>query len=252
MAKDDFFHKVANNLEIFYFPELRHAFPAHFHDAHLLGCLLKGVRSAEVGGKNIILNSGDCLLIPAGIPHTCSEFGSGASKWICFHIREDHPCLYPRTFKNEFVYGLFRRLAAKIASGAAGSEVPVEECFRLWQYIHHLPPSLRLKEDRTSPAGPGKPRLNEGTSLDELAKAQGLNKYHYLRAFKASYGITPYSYLEALRISMGQTLLRAGAPLAGCALESGFCDQSHFTHSFKSRIGITPGAYRRAWQIASH
>lgn len=82
------------------------------------------------------------------------------------------------------------------------------------------------------------------TSLEELARLAGMNKYSLLRAFTRSKGITPYRYLETVRVSRAKRLLEQGMEPADVALQTGFSDQSHFSNYFKEFIGLTPGQYR--------
>jgi AraC-like DNA-binding protein len=48
-------------------------------------------------------------------------------------------------------------------------------------------------------------------------------------------------------LQKAKALLRTGAPLAGAAFDSGFCDQAHLTREFVRTYGFTPKAFRAAW-----
>lgn len=53
------------NAEVYYFPNLRQPFPPHFHDALMLGCLLKGCREVEYAIGRHLLKAGECEIVPA-------------------------------------------------------------------------------------------------------------------------------------------------------------------------------------------
>ncbi len=81
-------------------------------------------------------------------------------------------------------------------------------------------------------------------SLDDLAAAAGLSKFHFLRLFAARLGTTPHRYQLLLRVIYAKRLLRSGVELAEVALRTGFFDQSHFTRCFHEIVGVTPGRYQ--------
>ena len=82
-------------------------------------------------------------------------------------------------------------------------------------------------------------------SLDELAQAAGLSRFHFSRMFKASLGVTPSVYVERARMERAKALILSGFALAEIAQEVGFADQSHFTRRFRIHVGCTPGSYAR-------
>lgn len=81
-------------------------------------------------------------------------------------------------------------------------------------------------------------------TLDDLAAAAGLSKFHFLRVFSSRLGVTPHRYQLLLRVVHAQDLLRDGLGIADVALRTGFFDQSHFTRCFHEIVGITPGRYQ--------
>jgi AraC family transcriptional regulator len=84
-------------------------------------------------------------------------------------------------------------------------------------------------------------------SLDELAAAACMSKYHFLRTFRRVAGVTPHAYLVGLRLRRAAVALRASdAPVARVALDSGFGDLSEFHGQFRAAFGASPGRFRRA------
>ena len=83
--------------------------------------------------------------------------------------------------------------------------------------------------------------------LTDLARAAGLSRSYFSRAFHASTGMAPRRWLLALRVRRAQQmLLETDAPISYLALTCGFADQSHFTHAFRAVTGETPGAWRKS------
>ena len=83
-------------------------------------------------------------------------------------------------------------------------------------------------------------------SLDDIASAAGLSRYHFLRTFNSALGITPHAYLLQRRLKLARESIRHGAAIADAALDACFADQSHFSRRFKAAFGITPKQYQRA------
>ncbi len=83
-------------------------------------------------------------------------------------------------------------------------------------------------------------------SLDDIASAAGLSRFHFLRVFTSCVGITPYSYLLQQRLQLARQSLRQGNSIADAAYHSCFADQAHFSRRFKSAFGITPRQYQKA------
>lgn len=89
--------------------------------------------------------------------------------------------------------------------------------------------------------------LDSPITLDDLAHAAGLSKYHFLRAFKADFGQTPMSALRDRRLKAAARLLASSsAPIIEIALACGFADHSHFSTAFRVKFGQSPTAFRSA------
>jgi AraC-like DNA-binding protein len=87
---------------------------------------------------------------------------------------------------------------------------------------------------------------NENVTLDELANASALSRFHLVREFSALHGLAPHAYQIQLRIKQACKLLRAGASCAEAASAVGFADQSHLTRHFRRVMRVTPRQYRES------
>ncbi|MCD9021683.1 helix-turn-helix domain-containing protein [Cohnella silvisoli] len=88
-------------------------------------------------------------------------------------------------------------------------------------------------------------RYREDLSLDELAKASGLTKYHFCRLFQKKLGIKPMQYINKVRIERAVWLLRyTDLKIAQVGEACGFTHASYFIKTFRGIIGSTPGDYR--------
>ncbi len=87
--------------------------------------------------------------------------------------------------------------------------------------------------------------LTENISLDQVANAAGMSKFHFSRRFKEKIGYTPHQYLLKSRTQKAKSLLKKGRSIADVAHELGFNDQSHFGRIFLKNEGVSPGVFAR-------
>jgi AraC family transcriptional regulator, arabinose operon regulatory protein len=82
-------------------------------------------------------------------------------------------------------------------------------------------------------------------SLDDIAAAVGLSKYHFVRLFKKHTGLTPIEYLTKIRVEHSIELLR-GTELSvhEVAKEIGYSGSSYFIKVFSRWVGFTPAEFR--------
>ncbi len=82
-------------------------------------------------------------------------------------------------------------------------------------------------------------------SLDALARAARLSRYHFLRIFRRATGATPRQYLIQARMRRAAARLSATRdPITDVALDSGFGDISTFNRRFRAVFGVSPRQFR--------
>ena len=88
-------------------------------------------------------------------------------------------------------------------------------------------------------------RLSDDITLDDLAGAAGLSRFHFVRAFKTAMGAPPHRWLVRQRIERAkELLLNRTATIIEVAALVGFESQSHFGQVFLSHVGVTPREWR--------
>jgi AraC-like DNA-binding protein len=89
-------------------------------------------------------------------------------------------------------------------------------------------------------------QLTESLSLDELARAAKMGKFHFLRSFKRQFKQTPYAYLMQLRLDRAAQLIdTTELSLTDIAYDAGFGSSSRLSEAFKQRYGVLPSQHRR-------
>ncbi len=88
--------------------------------------------------------------------------------------------------------------------------------------------------------------LFEPFSLDDVAMAAGMSRYHLHRLLSATYGESLKGYVRKRRLTEAAELLRSSERrIIEIALDAGFGSQAAFTRAFQAQFGATPGRYRR-------
>ena len=89
--------------------------------------------------------------------------------------------------------------------------------------------------------------LGSDLSLDQLASAVSMSKFHLLRVFKRTFGETPFQRLTRYRMEEGRRLLREReASISNVAYSCGYNNPTHFATAFRRFYGISPSAFRES------
>jgi AraC family transcriptional regulator len=82
-------------------------------------------------------------------------------------------------------------------------------------------------------------------SLEELAKASCLSKFHFLRLFKIAFQKTPHQFINEVRIQKAKVLLRETTlEIHDIARQTGFNNSSSFSRMFYNNVGGYPTQFR--------
>jgi len=85
----------------------------------------------------------------------------------------------------------------------------------------------------------------EEISLDDVAAAAGVSRYHMSRAFSVATGQSVMRYVRARRLTESAKALANGAPdILAVAIDTGYGSHEAFTRAFREQFGITPEMFR--------
>lgn len=82
-------------------------------------------------------------------------------------------------------------------------------------------------------------------SVDEIAEAQNLSKYHFMRLFKTETGQTLTQYIKELRMEKAKELLQTES-VTNTAFAVGYNDSNYFSTVFKKHTSQTPTQYKQS------
>jgi AraC family transcriptional regulator of adaptative response/methylated-DNA-[protein]-cysteine methyltransferase len=81
-------------------------------------------------------------------------------------------------------------------------------------------------------------------SLDALAHAAGLSRFHFHRLFKTVTGVTPKQYADAHRAHRLRAALPEGGSVTQAIFDAGFNSSGRFYARSSQWLGMTPGRFR--------
>jgi AraC family transcriptional regulator of adaptative response/methylated-DNA-[protein]-cysteine methyltransferase len=87
-------------------------------------------------------------------------------------------------------------------------------------------------------------RADEMPTLDELAAAVGLSRFHFHRVFKQVTGLTPKAYASAHRADRVRTALTRSDTVTDAIYDAGFNSNGRFYETSANVLGMTPSTFR--------
>jgi len=88
--------------------------------------------------------------------------------------------------------------------------------------------------------------IEEGASVEKIARDAGVHRVHLSRAYRAHFGITLSEEKRRRRLGRAaREIIVSRAPLAEASLAAGYADQAHLTREMRRETGLTPKALLR-------
>ena len=88
--------------------------------------------------------------------------------------------------------------------------------------------------------------LTKKLSLQAIADAIDISKYHFCRLFKQNTGLSPWQYIIQQRIKLAQQLLKnTQLSIRQISDRLGYSNSTQFTNFFRQHTGITPSDFRK-------
>lgn len=234
------------------------AFPTHSHREFVIGVVVDGAESLEVGRQNHIATAGSSLLLQPEQAHANASIPPSPLDYRVLYI--------PTTTMTDW-------LETDLSFAC-----PVSTCPALYHRIRDTHLSLeqstgRLEQEsafstlmeevrrssqpcpplhRTDPAPAGMKRVRDyidanydsDFGLEQLSAVAGVSRFHLIRAFKKATGLSPLAFRNQRRIEEARRMLRGQQTITQIALALGYADHAHMTRHFQRIVGTSPSRYR--------
>jgi AraC family transcriptional regulator len=87
--------------------------------------------------------------------------------------------------------------------------------------------------------------FTQEVTLDDVAEAGGVSRYHMSRVFGLATGCSIIRYVRGRRLTEAARTLAGGAPdILAVALDAGYRSHEAFTRAFRDQFGLTPEVLR--------
>lgn len=228
--------------------------PPHTNENALLGFVLDGAYSKDIGRKNkLYLESGSFFFIGAG-QYQADDFGPTTD---CLLVdctptfirrlpvgKERTMCLSD----GEFV-SLHAQLRKELKYGDACCEILCESLL-----LKAFGTAVRRRQELKRPKCPAwliefrnalEAHAHTRLRIANIAKQIDVHPIHAHQMFKKFFKCTPGEFVRYKRVELAKAQL-AGSKLSVDSISgtAGFCDRSHFARVFVKTVGMSPTEYR--------
>lgn len=234
-----------------------HGYSPHRHDTYAIGRTLAGVQSFQYRRTQRHSLPGTILVLH---PDELHDGHAGTEAGFHYRMAYIQPSLVQQIIGGKplpFIEGGLSsdpRLQAALAPLLQPTDAridPMEEADALYDLAHALVAVAGQRHTRRHPDFIAVERARayiddmpeQTITLDTLAVASGLDRWHLCRDFRALYGTSPYRYLTMRRLDFARRLMLSGQTIAESALAAGFFDQSHMARQFTSAYGVPPSRW---------
>ena len=90
-------------------------------------------------------------------------------------------------------------------------------------------------------------RLTEDITVEDIADACYVSRYHLMHLFKEETGYTLFAYITEKRLALARDLLKTGIPVTEVCFGCGFKNYSTFSRAYKKHFRISPSEARKEY-----
>jgi len=229
-------------------PNPQWGMPSHQHDFHELIAVVGGRMTVRMPGQETRARRGTVLFYPAGVPH--EEINDGSHPAHSFFTSFCCPSLDTKVAWSAFdPNGRIGVLLGWLFEERHAAS-PMTDEWRVALVRTALLHYLRL----VSYTEPGlvemarefmRSRLGCKTSLDEIAEAVGLTRFHFARQYKRLAGSTPMNDFRRIRAEAARDLLLdSNLVPKEIAASVGFANHPHLSRMMRRYLDTTPAAVK--------
>jgi AraC family transcriptional regulator len=229
-----------------------------------LSWLSEGALAYGIGSQQFDLDGAGAIVVPSGVEHstTFPSFVRASALWIDRNVVVEiadalgkaHGPTIGLVRDAAPIASLGAVLAEEAARGARGDRGALLATDAITEAMIAI--ALRgaplLREDQRAPRDPSiasavryiEASYADALTVEGMARAAKMSRFHFSRRFRDETGRSPYRYLMDVRLERAAELLRRGrCGVTEVALTVGFSDPSRFARMFRARFGASPARW---------
>lgn len=239
----------------------------HFHSDHELYYLVKGTTKYFIGDKIFQLESGNFVIIPAGLHHKADSENCLINERILVSFKSDtfsdetlkildnffsESVIYIPNSRLEAIEDIFSKIDNEYKSKDEYSSVLInsyieEIIILLARFRQDYRPNLPDADKTIHKISKYiKDNYSQNLTLESISRTFSLSTAHLSRRFKVVCGIGINEYITYVRLLNAEHLLKeTDLPITEIAGKCGFNDSNYFSTVFKKAKGTTPLKFSR-------
>ena len=268
---------VSRDFEIYYYSDTDMTRVAsHTHDYYEFYFFLRGNVSIHVDGVQQHLQPGDIIIIPPNTRHHLKvhdqevpyqRFIFWISEAFCHDLMgqsQDYGYLFEHTTSShKYIYHFdvisFNTIHTKVIrlleerhSQQFCQQSMVSLCVHdliltLTRMVYQLENPGVSREENSLYQGIVSyidNHMQEKITLEDIAGALFVSKYHIAHVFKAQFGLSIHQYILKKRLNLCKGAIASGTDITTACTQCGFDDYSSFYRAFKKEYGMSPKEFK--------
>lgn len=248
-----------DNLEYITIENQTTNFPKHFHETFCISLIHKGIEQIDFDNQKLFSQAGSISITNPYEIHSNPLIDSNSHlKFDTIYISND---LMKHLLNGKNITFINRKISSNKANQmfvelkkAMDKSNPKNIEFYLRQFINSLQFYSQENEKEYSELnfnnfskinGYIENHICDKFCLNELSKMANINKFGFVKKFKASTGMTPMNYILMKKIFSSKKLIVPHIKLTELAYQYNFSDMAHFSKTFKRYIGLSPKMYQK-------
>lgn len=242
----------------------------HTHSCTEFFYVVGGKGQFQIQDQFFTVSDGDLVVVNPNLEHTETSFAANPLEYIVMGVEglelvmdakgRQHYCIVSFRGAVVDIQHYLHAMLREVETKAPGYDAVCQNLMDI--LLIQLMRRVQLGATVASPQGSPSRKAaaarrfidanyRDNITLDQMAEALHMSKYHLAHIFRLEYGMSPIHYMHSLRLQESRKLLSTtDYSLTQIARMTGFSSPSYFSQRFRAVEGINPGQYRARFRAS--